>query len=40
MATVWKSAEVVPVPKVSPPRDQNNDLCHISLLPTAAKNLE
>jgi len=41
MATVWKSTEVVPIPTFSPPRDLKNDLiCHISLLPTAAKNLE
>ena len=37
---VWKSAEVVPIPKVSPPRDLSSDLRHISLLPTAAKILE
>ena len=37
---VWKSAEVVPIPKVSPPRDLSSDLRPISLLPTAAKILE
>jgi hypothetical protein len=37
---VWKSAEVVPIPKVSPPKDLQNDLRPISLLPTAGKILE
>jgi len=37
---VWKSAEVVPVPKVPTPTDLTNDLRPISLLPTASKVLE
>jgi len=37
---VWKSAEVVPVPKVPTPTDLTNDLRPISLLPTAAKVFE
>jgi len=36
----WKSAEVVPVPKVPTPTDLTNDLRPISLLTTAAKVLE
>ena len=37
---VWKSAEVIPIPKVKPPRDIQSDLQPISLLSTAAKVLE
>jgi len=31
---IWKSAEVVPIPKVRPPTSISNDLRPISLLPT------
>ena len=34
---IWKSAEVVPIPKVHPPTSIQNDLRPISLLPTLAK---
>lgn len=37
---MWKSAEVVPVPKTSRPRSIQTDLRPISLLPTVAKILE
>jgi len=37
---VWKLAEVIPIPKVKPPRDVQSDLRPVSLLPTAAKVLE
>mgnify|MGYP001548856308 CR=1 FL=1 len=37
---VWKSAEVVPAPKVNPPTSIQNDLRPISLLPTLAKLFE
>ena len=37
---IWKSAEVVPVPKVHPPTSICNDLRLISLLPTIAKVFE
>jgi len=37
---IWKSAEVIPVPKIHPPTSIQNDLCPISLLPTVAKVLE
>ena len=37
---IWKSAEVVPVPKTNPPASIQNDLRPISLLPTVAKVLE
>ena len=37
---IWKSAEVVPVPKVHPPTSICNDLRPISLLPTIAKVFE
>jgi len=38
--TIWKSAEVVPVPKIHPPRLIESDLRPISLLPVFAKTLE
>jgi len=34
---IWKSLEVVPVPKINPPSSIYNDLRPISLLPTLAK---
>jgi len=37
---IWKSAEVVPVPKVHPPTSICNDIRPISLLPTIAKVFE
>ena len=37
---IWKSAEVVPVPKVDAPMSIQNDLRPISLLPTLAKVFE
>ena len=37
---IWKAAEVVPVPKVSPPMSIQNDLRPISLLPTLVKVFE
>ena len=37
---IWKSAEVIPAPKVNPPISIQNDLRPISLLPTLAKVLE
>ena len=37
---IWKSAEVVPIPKARPPTSISNDLRPISLLPTMAKILE
>ena len=37
---IWKSAEVVPVPKLHPPISIHNDLKPISLLPTIAKVFE
>jgi len=37
---IWKSAEVVPIPKARPPTSISNDLCPISLFPTMAKILE
>lgn len=37
---IWKSAEVVPIPKVHPPTSIQNDLRPISLLPTIAKVFE
>jgi len=37
---IWKSADVVAIPKVHPPTSIQNDLTPISLLPTAAKVLE
>jgi hypothetical protein len=37
---IWKSAEVVPVPKTQPPISIQNDLRPISLLPTVAKVFE
>ena len=40
LTPIWKSAEVVPVPKVHPPTSICNDLRSISLLPTIAKVFE
>ena len=40
LPVVWKLAEVVRIPEVPLPRNLNNDLCPISLLPTAASVLE
>ena len=37
---IWKSAEVIPVPKIHPPASIQDDLRPISLLPTLAKVLE
>jgi len=37
---IWKSAEVVPVPKIHPPISIHDDLRPISLLPTVAKVFE
>ena len=37
---LWKSAEVIPIPKVNPPRSIETDLRPISLLPTLAKVFE
>ena len=37
---IWKSANVVPVPKVHPPRSIESDLRPISLTPILAKQLE
>ena len=37
---IWKSAEVIPVPKIPRPRSIQTDLRPISLLPTVAKVLE
>jgi len=37
---IWKSAGVVPVPKIHPPASIQDDLRPISLLPTLAKVLE
>ena len=37
---IWKSAEVVPIPKMHPSISISNDLCHISLVPTLAKLFE
>ena len=36
----WKSAEVIPAPKVNPPRSFQDDLRPISLIPTLGKILE
>ena len=38
--SVWKSANVVPIPKVKPVKDINNDLRPISLTPVLAKLAE
>jgi len=38
--TIWKKANVVPLPKCHPPRSIQNDLRPISLTPTLAKILE
>jgi len=38
--SIWKSAEVIAVPKIPRPRSIQNDLRPISLLPTIAKVLE
>jgi len=40
MPVVWRSAEVVPTPKISTPTDLSSDLSPIWLLLTAAKILE
>ena len=37
---IWKSAEVVPVSKINPPRAVETDLRPISLLPVLAKVFE
>ena len=37
---IWKSANVIPIPKVHPPRNIESDLRPISLLPTIANVLE
>jgi len=37
---VWKSADVIPIPKVNPPKSIESDLRPISLLPTLAKVFE
>lgn len=37
---IWKRADVIPIPKVRPPRSIENDLRPISLTPTVAKVLE
>jgi len=37
---IWKAAEVVPVPKVSPPMSIQNDLLSMSLHPTLVKMSE
>ena len=37
---IWKSAEVIPIPKVNPPTSIQDDLRPISLLPTVGKVLE
>ena len=37
---IWKSAEVIPVPKTNPPRRIDSDLRPISLLPVLAKVFE
>ena len=36
----WKEANVVPVPKIQPPRVVESDLRPLSLMPTLAKVLE
>ena len=36
----WKSAEIIPAPKVNPPRSLRDDLSPISLIPTLGKILE
>ena len=38
--TIWKSANVIPIPKVNPPRDINKDLRPISLTAVLSKSLE
>jgi len=38
--TIWKSAEVIPVPKTHPPRLTESDLRPISLLPVLSKTLK
>ena len=40
LPSIWKSANVVPVPKVHPPRSIESDLRPISLIPILAKQLE
>ena len=38
--TIWKSADIVPLPKTRPPCIVEKDLCPISLTPVVAKILE
>ena len=38
--SIWKSAEVIPVPRTNPPRKIDSDLQLISLLPLLAKSFE
>ena len=40
LPSLWKSANVVPIPKVHPPRSIESDLRPISLTPVLAKQLE
>ena len=40
LPTVWRQAEVVPIPKVNPPRSVTSDLRPISLTPVLSKSLE
>ena len=40
VSLIWKSANVIPIPKVNPPRNIESDLRPISLVPTIAKLLE
>ena len=40
MPSIWKQANVVPVPKSNPPTSINKDLRPISLTPTVSKILE
>ena len=40
VSVIWKSANVIPIPKVHPPRTIESDLRPISLVPTIAKLLE
>jgi len=37
---IWKSAQVIPAPKVNPPTSRENDFKSLSLHPTFAKVLE
>ena len=40
MPTIWKSADIVPLPKVRPPTAVEKDLRPIALTPVLAKLLE